>query len=78
MTLPGKGGNANGTCETTTSSPSSLALNVLVVGAGLGGLAVGIALARKGHAVTIFEQTPQMGEVKISNFGAKYPWLTVS
>ena len=27
---------------------------------------MGIALARKGHTVTIFEQVPQMGEVGIS------------
>lgn len=57
------GGNAEEVHETNNLNPSSLALNVLVVGAGLGGLAVGIALARKGHAVTIFEQAPQMGEV---------------
>ncbi|KAF6234795.1 hypothetical protein HO173_007015 [Letharia columbiana] len=61
--LPRTGGSAKASCEINNLSPSSLALNVLVVGAGLGGLAVGIALARKGHAVTIFEQAPQMGEV---------------
>ena len=49
--------------EISNPSPSALALNVLVVGAGLGGLAVGIALARRGHTVTIFEQAPQLGEV---------------
>ena len=57
-------GNAKAFGEINTPSLSSLALSVLVVGAGLGGLAVGIALARRGHAVTIFEQAPQMGEVK--------------
>ena len=62
-TLHRTGGNAKEVYEINNSNPSSLALDVLVVGAGLGGLAVGIALARKGHAVTIFEQAPQMGEV---------------
>ena len=47
------------------------------MGAGLGGLAVGIALARKGHVVTIFEEAPGMGEVRNSSHGARHPWLTV-
>lgn len=33
------------------------------MGAGLGGLATAIALARKGHAVTVLEQAPALGEV---------------
>lgn len=42
---------------------SPIRLRILVVGAGLGGLATGIALARRGHTVTIFEQARQLGEV---------------
>ncbi|KKY32762.1 putative salicylate hydroxylase [Diaporthe ampelina] len=38
-------------------------LNILVVGAGLGGLATAIALRRTGHHVTVFEQAPQLMEV---------------
>lgn len=63
--LPRTGGTARTFSEVSDPKPL-LTLNILVVGAGLGGLAVGIALARKGHAVTIFEQASQMGEVRIS------------
>lgn len=38
-------------------------LNILVVGAGLGGLATAIALRRTGHHVTVFEQAPELMEV---------------
>lgn len=42
---------------------SRIRLNIIVVGAGLGGLAAAIALARRGHNVTVFEQAPELGEV---------------
>ncbi|CAG9988599.1 unnamed protein product [Clonostachys byssicola] len=40
-----------------------LQLQVTVVGAGIGGLATSIALAREGHAVTILEQASALAEV---------------
>jgi salicylate hydroxylase len=45
------------------SHQRALKLNIIVVGAGLGGLATAIALARKGHSVTVLEQASRLGEV---------------
>ena len=42
---------------------SLVQLKVIIAGAGLGGLATAIALTRKGHSVTIFEQASALGEV---------------
>lgn len=38
-------------------------LPVLVAGAGIGGAAAALALARRGFAVTVFEQSAQLGEI---------------
>lgn len=38
-------------------------LKVIISGAGIGGLATAIALARRGHKVTAFEQVQELGEV---------------
>lgn len=51
------------TPELNSTHLESLKFKVIVVGAGLGGLATAIALARKGHTVTVLEQASQLGEV---------------
>jgi 3-hydroxybenzoate 6-monooxygenase len=38
-------------------------LPVLVAGGGIGGLAAALALARRGFAVTVLEQSPEIGEI---------------
>lgn len=50
-----------------TPKQSKVKLNILVVGAGLGGLATAIALRRRGHEVTVFEQAPELMEVSALN-----------
>lgn len=48
------------------SSPpqAPLKLNIVVVGAGLCGLSLAIALSRRGHSVRVLEQAPRLGEVR--------------
>jgi salicylate hydroxylase len=53
--------NASNGDTDVTASP--LSLNILIAGAGLGGLASAVALARRGHKVTVFEQASVLGEV---------------
>ena len=44
--------------------PAEVQLKIVIVGAGLGGLATAVALARHGHSVTVLEQAHQLGEVE--------------
>jgi NADPH-dependent 2,4-dienoyl-CoA reductase/sulfur reductase-like enzyme len=45
---------------------ATVPLSIIIVGAGLGGLAAAISLARRGHSVTVLEQAPELGEVILS------------
>jgi len=47
-----------------TTADSIMKLNVIVVGAGIGGMAAATALGRRGHNVVVFEDAPQIGEVR--------------
>jgi phytoene dehydrogenase-like protein len=44
----------------------STGLNVIVVGAGLGGLACAIECRRKGHNVIVFENAPEIMRIGFS------------
>ena len=50
----------------TLSNPQWSSLDVAVIGGGIGGLAVAIALRRAGHSVTIYERSDFAGEVGAS------------
>ncbi|KAH6877159.1 salicylate hydroxylase [Thelonectria olida] len=49
--------------ESLAADKTNVPLRVLVVGAGLGGLSTAVALARRGHTVTVLEQAAALGEV---------------
>ncbi len=53
--------DANAAAEPPTSC--AVSLNIVVIGAGLGGLAAAVAFAVRGHRVTVLEQAPHLAEV---------------
>lgn len=58
MTLVNGAGLVNGTSHTARTG-----LNVLIAGAGIGGLAAAIALRQRGHHVEVFEQSSFANEI---------------
>lgn len=52
------------TADDATTTPAKTKLEILIVGAGIGGLATAVALRRRGHVVTVFEQAPELMEVR--------------
>src|SRR3954447_12405898 len=43
--------------------PAPASLPVLIAGGGIGGLAAALAIMRRGFAVKVLEQSPQLGEI---------------
>lgn len=64
---------AHATCEALQLSMAEEKLHVGIVGAGLGGLAAAIGIARSGHKVTVLEQAAVLGEVS-SRYCGRGSW----
>ena len=56
--------NATSTPSIFLPEQARIKMSIIVVGAGLGGLALAIALARRGHSVRVLEQASKLGEVR--------------
>ncbi len=53
-------------------------IQVVIVGAGLGGLGAAIALRRAGHKVIVLEQAPEFGEVSQYRISLKPTTLSLT
>ncbi len=51
--------SSNSSSNPTSNSPQT----VLIAGGGIGGIAAALALTRRGFAVTVLEQSPELGEI---------------
>jgi salicylate hydroxylase len=51
-------------------------LHVAIVGAGLGGLATAIGIAKSGHSATILEKASALDEVCITSFSMNHVLIT--
>jgi salicylate hydroxylase len=58
-----KNGSVRWTAGGTRSMKTNSKRSVIVVGGGIGGLAVSLALAKKGVSVRLFEQAPEIKEI---------------
>jgi salicylate hydroxylase len=47
----------------SSSPPAFKALNIAIIGAGLGGLSTALSLRRSGHTITIYERSSFAGEI---------------
>jgi 2-polyprenyl-6-methoxyphenol hydroxylase-like FAD-dependent oxidoreductase len=54
-------------------SATSTSLDIVVIGAGLGGLAAAISCALGGHNVTVLEQARGLAEVRVSRDFKTHP-----
>lgn len=63
MTIQNGNLTSNGESLVNGTSDANTPLNIIIVGAGLGGLAAAISCTMAGHKVTVLEQAAKLGEV---------------
>lgn len=65
--------NTEQSLEESSPPQAKVKLSIIIVGAGIGGLASAIALARQGHTVKVLEQAPALAEVSMSRSALHHP-----